>query len=228
MSAPTYFAPFERVVDGGTTRFNNPVLSAVMEAITYDGKGKYEQDKLTVFSFGTCTALRFIDPQDLADPSGPDIKFWLSYVMDEASKDASEMQVDMLRSGLLNGIDIRRYQLSLDTTAIHQLPDLKIDHIPHIEADWLHQLTNEDLGKIDMSDVSKFPLMKSIGEATAQFICPAAEAHLPMNQRPSNWFQKDLINPGTKRGTLVTAHGDVPGNKSHLSNAAWIDSQPTA
>jgi hypothetical protein len=228
MSAPTYFSPFERFVDGGTTTFNNPVGAAVMEALTYDGQGKYKADELTVFSFGTANVLRFIKPEDVVNPKGLDTIFWLNYVMDESSKDASEMQVDMLRSGLIKGIDFRRYQLSLDEQAVRQIPDLKIAHIPHVETDWLHQLTNEDLANIDMADVSKFSLMKTLGEAVAQFICPPTETNLPMNQRLSNWFQKDLIDPITKRGTLVTAFGDTAANNSHLSNATWIDSQPTA
>lgn len=62
MSAPTYFSPFERFIDGGTTTFNNPVLAAVLEALEYTGKGKYKSDQLTVFSFGTGTTLRFITP----------------------------------------------------------------------------------------------------------------------------------------------------------------------
>ncbi len=227
MSAPTYFAPFERFVDGGTTTFNNPVGAAVMEALVYNGRKKYKKEKLTVFSFGTATVLRFVDPIKSGNPKGLDTIFWLNYVMSEASKDASEMQVDMLRSGLLEGIDFRRFQLSLDPAAIRKLPDLKIDHVHDIEADWLHQLTEKDLENIDMSDVSKFSLMKTIGEAVAQFICPPEERDLPIQSRTSNWFQKDLIDPNTGRGTLVTARGDVSANKTHLANINWIESQPT-
>src|SRR6185436_7890669 len=76
MSAPTYFSPFERFVDGGTTTFNNPVMAAVLEALYYDGQKKYKQDELTVFSFGTGTVLRFIDPKDTNNPKGLDSIFW--------------------------------------------------------------------------------------------------------------------------------------------------------
>src|SRR5262249_12697653 len=40
MSAPTYFRPLERFVDGGTTTYNNPVLAAMLEAVQY-GPGTY-------------------------------------------------------------------------------------------------------------------------------------------------------------------------------------------
>nr|WP_294860754.1 patatin-like phospholipase family protein [uncultured Fluviicola sp.] len=227
MSAPTYFAPFERFVDGGTTSYNNPVGAAVLEAVVYNGKGKYHINELAVFSFGTSTLFRFVDAKDVENPKGPDALFWLNYVMDEASKDASEMQVDMLRSPLLDGLDFRRYQLSLDEEAIKKLPDLSLESVPHEMADWIHQLSNEELSKIDMSDVTKFPLMKVLGEAVAEHICPPSEANKPLNERKANWFRRDLIDPETGRGELVTAHGDKVANLSHLSNPAWIDSRNT-
>lgn len=134
MSAPTYFSPFERFVDGGTTTFNNPVLAAVLEALHYDGKGKYKQNELTVFSFGTGSVLRFIEPSETKNPRGLDSIFWLKYVMAEASKDASEMQIDTLRSGLIEGLDLRRYQLSLDQEAVHKLPNVPIKPASDISA----------------------------------------------------------------------------------------------
>ncbi len=228
MSAPTYFSPLERFVDGGTTTYNNPVGSAVLEALFYGGAGKYKQDELTVFSFGTATSLRFVDPAKAGNPKGPDTLFWLNYVMDETSKDASEMQVDLFRGGLIAGLDFRRFQLSLDTAAIHKLPDKKIEHIPEVEADWLHELPDEVLAHIDMSDVSRFPLMKTIGEAAADYICPPEESSLPLADRKGNWFKYDLLDPVSHRGALVTAHGNVDAIKSHLSNPDWIDSQPTS
>ncbi|MFN8274781.1 MAG: patatin-like phospholipase family protein [Flavobacteriaceae bacterium] len=228
MSAPTYFSPLERFVDGGTTTYNNPTMAAVLEALTYTGKNKYDANKLVVFSFGTATTLRFIDPNQTSEPKGPDALFWLNYVMDETSKDASEMQIDMLRSGLIKGLDLRRYQLSLDTIAIKQLPNKNIVHIPDVEADTLHELDDSVLSNIDMADVTKFPLMKTIGEAMSEFICPPTEASQPMSKRKSNWFQKDFTKPNSTRGVLVTAHGDWQTIKRNLSSKTWIDKQRTA
>lgn len=227
MSAPTYFAPFERFVDGGTTTFNNPVMAAVLEALHYDGKGKYHQHELTVFSFGTGSVLRFIDPKETKNPKGPDSIFWLKYVMAEASKDASEMQIDMLRSGLIAGLDLRRYQLSLDQEAVRKLPDFPIMATDDIPATSLHGLTDDQLKNIDMADVSKFNLMKTLGEATAAFICPETERDTPAGKRQANWFQKDFLAPNSKRGALVTARGDIPGIRNRLSSSGWVDRQPT-
>lgn len=227
MSAPTYFTPFERFVDGGTTSFNNPCGAAVLEALCYDGKNKYKADELVVFSFGTSTIFQFINPLKTEDPKGLDVMFWLNYVMAEASKDASEMQTDMLRSGLIKGLDFRRFQLSLDEEALHKLNDKSIEDIPNEKANWLHELTNEELSKIDMSDVTKFPLMKILGEAVVEYICPPEESGLTMENQLGNWFRSDLINKTTGRGQLVTSHGDVNTNNIHLKSAKWIDGRPT-
>ena len=227
MSAPTYFSPFERFIDGGTTTYNNPTLAAVMEAVQYSGKGRYDAKKLTVFSFGTGTTRRFIKPTETQNPAGPDIKFWLNYVMDETGKDASEMQIDILRSGLIADLQLRRYQVSFDEAMLSQIPDKDIKDIHNVNADRLRDLKNEELGEIDMSDVTKFPLMKIIGESVAEFICPPAEAALPTANRKGNWFQEDFINKDTKRGALVTAKGDIEEIKKNLSSINWMDAQPT-
>jgi hypothetical protein len=228
MSAPTYFLPFERFIDGGTTTFNNPAGAAVLEAICYSGKDIYKADALTVFSFGTGTSLQFIKPEDTQDPKGLDIKFWLNYVMDQNGKDASEMQTDMLRSKLMPGLDFRRYQISLDETSMSKIPDKDITQIYSTQADRLHQLKNEELAAIDMADIAKFRLMKVIGEAMAEYICPPAEAGKPAPQQAANWFRKDLVYPNSTHDQLVTTFGDVPRIAQNLSSPAWIDSRPTA
>jgi hypothetical protein len=228
MSAPTYFLPFERFIDGGTTTFNNPVLAAAMEAFYYDGKGKYTPENTTIFSFGTGTCLRFVDPNKTSNPDGIDAFFWLNYVMDESSKDASEMQVNMLRSGLIPHLDFRRYQLSLDMNTLNKMPDKDISKHGIKNKEWLYQLTDKELAKIDMADVTKFGLMEAIGEAAADFICPPAESQIPIANRSGNWFQKDLLAPNSKsRGALVSARGNIAQIQSHLSNPAWIDSVKT-
>lgn len=136
------------------------------------------------------------------------------------------MQIDLLRSKLIKGLELRRHQISLDKTSINLLPNKSIKHISNLEADWLHDLENDVLSNIDMADVSKFPLMKVIGEAMAEFICSIGKD----SKRTGNWFQSDFIDPITKRGTLVTAHGykHIQEIIDNLSNKNWIDTQPTA
>ena len=118
MSAPTYFNPLERFVDGGTTTYNNPTLAAVLEAVQY-GPGTYSGSKLSVFSFGTGCRTQLIAPEQVADPPGPDTPFWLGWLMTESGNDASDMQSDLFRAtALFTGCDYRRFQISLDSYAI--------------------------------------------------------------------------------------------------------------
>jgi len=212
MSAPTYFYPLERFLDGGTTTYNNPVTAAAMEAVCYDGRGKYHADKLTVFSFGTGTSVKFIKPEQAKNPKGVDVAFWLNYVMDESSQDASDMQMDMLRSGIVKGMDVRRFQISFDTTSLAKLPNRQLPEKTESGAEWIYDLTNEELDGIDMSDVSKFGLVKTIGEAMAEYICSA---------ECGNYFKEDLSKKG--RGNLVTAFGDVERIKKQMSDPDWLD-----
>ena len=124
-------------------------------------------------------------------------------------------------------MQLRRYQVSFDEAMLSQIPDKDIKDIHNVNADRLRDLKNEELGEIDMSDVTKFPLMKIIGESVAEFICPPAEAALPTANRKGNWFQEDFINKDTKRGALVTAKGDIEEIKKNLSSINWMDAQPT-
>ena len=61
-----------------------------------------------------------------------------------------------------------------------------------------------------MADVTKFDLMKTIGEQMAQFIVDSG-----------NGFKKDLAE--NNRDILVTAFGDIIRIQKQLSNPDWID-----
>lgn len=218
MSAPTFFHPLERFVDGGTTTYNNPSLAAMMEATIYGDKEFYKSDQLTVFSFGTGTTMSFMDPNETLNPKGIDVAFWLNFVMEQSSHDASAMQIDLLRSGFIKGLDYRRFQLSLDETTIHKLPNRKLNEIKGISAEWLWELKNEDLSGIELDDITKFDLLKQVGEAMVDFICPPSDSE----QTKGNWFKKDLTNE-KRRDILITAFGDVTRIKQQMSDKKWLD-----
>lgn len=218
MSAPTFFHPLERFVDGGTTTYNNPSLAALMEATIYGDKEFYKSDKITVYSFGTGTTMSYVDPNETLNPKGIDVAFWLNFVMEQSSHDASAMQIDMLRSGFIQGMNYRRFQISLDDTSIHKLPNRKLVPIKGIEAEWLWELNNEVLSGIDLDDVSKFDLLKQVGEAMVDYICPPSDTA----KEKGNWFKKDLVNE-RGRDALVTAFGDVTRIKTQMSDPKWLD-----
>ncbi len=212
MSAPTYFTPLERFVDGGVTTYNNPALAAIMEAVKYGPKGKYDTSALTVFSFGTGCRPQFVLPDKVAHPDGPDAYFWLQWIMTEASDDASDMQNFLLRSGAFNGLDFRRFQISLDTVAIKKLPNRELTELHDVTANWLWDLTNENLADIPLDKVSLFPLMKIIGEAMVEYI--AQNQNLP--------FGKDLVDDKGKE-LLVSRLGDIDRIKTQMSRPSWLD-----
>jgi predicted acylesterase/phospholipase RssA len=213
MSAPTYFRPLERFLDGGTTTYNNPSLAALMEATRYDGEGKYTTDKITLFSLGTGKTVRSFSSAQLANPNGVDAYFWLNYVMDASSQDASSMQVDILRSGEFEGLDYRRFQMSLDTAAIGRIPNKDIRDLHIGNADWLNQLTNDDLNGIDLDDVKKFDLVRIIGQSMAEYIMQ------------SNRFLRDLNNTPNKSDELITTFGDIPAILAQVRDPLWIDNK---
>ncbi|MGI8950138.1 MAG: patatin-like phospholipase family protein [Chitinophagaceae bacterium] len=210
MSAPTYFHSLERFIDGGTTTYNNPSLAALLEAVRYSGKNKYAVENITLFSLGTGIIVHSVAPPDVFNPPGLDAYFWLNYVMDASSQDASAMQVDTFRSGLFCP-DYRRFQISLDTRAIELLPDKDISNLHETGANWLRDVTDEELKKISMDDVTKFGLMKKIGEAMCDYIMR------------ENKFTKDLNNTRTKRDELITAYNNVARIYTEVTNAAWLD-----
>jgi predicted acylesterase/phospholipase RssA len=214
MSAPTYFHPLERFIDGGTTTYNNPSVAAMLEAVRYSGRGKYETDKITLFSFGTGTTVKSVAPAEALNPEGLDVYFWLNYVMDESGQDASSMQTDIFRSGLFE-TDYRRFQLSFDQAAIRKMPDRDISDLHIVQANRLHDLTDEELKGIAMDDVSKFGLVQVIGVSMADYIMQ------------ENKFTADLNATSTHRDELVTAFGDkaITEIKAQISNPDWIDNR---
>jgi hypothetical protein len=218
MSAPTYFYPRERFLDGGTTTYNNPALAAFMEAVSYSRADKmsslsaYQITDITLYSFGTGISKEFIKPTDTINPHGIDVVFWLNWLMVHMGQDASAMQVNAFRSPMIGQtIDFRRFQISLDPTAINKLPNTDILDEFKYGSKWLHDLDESVLGDIDMADVTKFDLMKIIGQQMAEFIVQSG-----------NNFKKDLIG-SRQNDLLVTTSGDITRIQKQMSEAEWLD-----
>ena len=217
MSAPTYFYPLERFVDGGTTTYNNPSLAAFMEAVSYSRPDKdasqsdYQVSEITLFSFGTGISRQFIKPTQTTHPHGIDIVFWLNWLMTAMGQDASAMQVDIFRSPMIKKlIDFRRFQISLDQAALLKIPNVGGLDENKYHTTWLHEVGEDILGNIDMADISRFDLMKVIGQQMAAYIAESG-----------NNFKKDLAE--NDRDLLVTALGDIERIRKQMSNPAWLN-----
>ena len=224
MSAPTYFYPLERFVDGGVTTHNNPSLGAFIEAISYstpkgeDGKRKPSQYKLpnvTVYSFGTGATQRFIKPTKTLNPKGNDIKFWLDWLINETGEDASNVQENTFRSLMINNsVRYKRYQISLDPTALKKLPNRQDDRLLVHGSKWLWDLDEKELSKIDLASLKHYDLMKIVGEQMGEYICS--------DDHSKNWFKEDLVN-ANGNDQLVTFSGDVTRIQEQMSSPEWLD-----
>jgi uncharacterized protein len=214
MSAPTYFRSLDRFIDGGTTVYNNPSLAALMQALEYDGKGKYESDKVTMFSLGTGRLSMCISVEQAAHPGGIDMLFWFNYIVKTAIQDANTLQSDLFRSRVFRDVDYRRFQVSLDAAAMRLLPDRDISalNMPGITS--IHQLTDKDLNNINLDDVHKFGLMKEIGAAMVDYIMRA------------NRFTRDLNDTPDGKDELVTVSDHSQEIAANVSQPQWIDVQP--
>ena len=219
MSAPTYFHPLERFVDGGTTTYNNPALAAYMEAVSYSypknslSTPAYSLTNIVLFSFGTGITRQFIKPDKTLNPKGIDTKFWLDWIMTATGQDASAMQINALRSPMISKvIDFRRFQISLDPDSIRKIPNTDALDTKKYGSKWLYDLDEKIFKNIDMSDVSKFDLMKIIGQQMAEYIVVSG-----------NYFKSDLVD-AKNNDSLVKATGDVVRIKQQMSNPDWLDS----
>lgn len=217
MSAPTFFTPLERFVDGGVTTFNNPTFAAITEAVRYGPKEKYKADALTIMSFGTGYRSQFVKPSDVPNPPGIDAYFWLQWIMSEAGADASDMQSYFLRSGILAGLDYRRFQISLDEPAIRKLPNQSLEGDPHTPQQWLYDLTDEDLAGIELDDVKHFNVMRAIGTGIV-----AKLNQIEQDGGPAP-FTADLIDPKTRSDLLVTRQGDIKRIQTQMGDPDWLD-----
>lgn len=216
MSAPTYFYPFERFLDGGTTTYNNPSLAAFIEATSYSsGKNnlpEYNVSAISLFSFGTGISRQFKNYRQTVRPKGLAISFWLHWIMNQTGQDASMMQVNTFRSPVFKKlIDFRRFEISLDTIALKKLKNTNTLNAKKYGTESLHDLPLKVLDSIDLADTRKFDLMKIIGEQMAEYIISSG-----------NNFLTDLINE-KENDLLVSFLGDIDSINKHMSNATWID-----
>jgi hypothetical protein len=218
MSAPTYFYPLERFVDGGTTTYNNPAMAAFMEAVSYSfpkqsgSKSDYPLEAITLFSFGTGISRQFIKPLDAIHPHGIDIMFWLNWLMTQTGQDASAMQVDTFRSPMIQEkIDFRRFEISLDPTSIGKIPNVDTLDEHKYGTKSLNKLGEDVLGNIDMSDITRFDLMQVIGQQMAEYIIKSGGS-----------FTRDLTDEDG-RDLLVSSFGDITTIQRQLSSPEWID-----
>lgn len=117
MSAPTYFAPNGRYIDGGVGSFNNPCYQAAVEAVHYLN---YPAQNIRILSFGTGREINNMKEKEAEKKNKID---WIRYVIDEGMGDANEQQVELVRREYQarGDVEFRRYQLSFNSQVFAQI-----------------------------------------------------------------------------------------------------------
>lgn len=138
MSAPTYFKPNGRYVDGGVGSFNNPCYQAAVEAICYL---KYPKEQTILLSFGTGTEINNMKEREAERKNKLG---WVSYIIGEGMEDANEQQVHLVRREYVSRgeIEFKRYQILFTQEVLNKLgiptdkvnPSVfKMDAVEHVE-----------------------------------------------------------------------------------------------
>lgn len=187
-TAPVYFEPFRRWIDGGVGTYQNPCYQATVVATQvmrgewseypYRPTGdedEFRQDNVIHFSFGTGVGINW-----MTDERTRKLRFWewLFYVVSEGQEDGSDDQVrntqlQFARGGQREGkVDFRRFQIVLD-------PDILCRDIEE-GGIGLKQLSEGASGEeverekslikkleMDAHDLEQLRIMENIGKAWA-------------------------------------------------------------
>jgi hypothetical protein len=172
LSAPTYFSPHGRFIDGGVGVHNNPAYVSAVEALRFSGPpaeggprvGVYAKGKLDVVSFGTGAQPQLMEPGQAGRTS---VFGWLGYVIGEGMDQAS-VQQSYIAWNELHGeekaIRFYRYQLYLSdaqpsrefvskTLGLWVPPDFEMDRLT-----------------LDATDEERFDFLDAVGAAWGAYL----------------------------------------------------------
>jgi len=154
MSAPAYFRPFGRYIDGGVGSFNNVCYQAVVEALHYN-PDKYKPGQVRLLSFGTGRGLNNMTEGEAERTSALG---WLKYVISEGMDDANEQQVAITRREYADRaeIEFRRYQLTFTQEVLARIGVRPPEGV--------------DVTSIGLDHVEMVPFLDEVGRRFAEFI----------------------------------------------------------
>jgi hypothetical protein len=151
-SAPTYFPPHGRFIDGGCTVYNNPSYMAIVEALRYSSDrnngrpSRYDDLPLEVYSFGTGLVRHAVNEGEAVAKSSID---WAKYVLQAGGDHANYHQSYVAQSELdfaENSVYFYRYDLYITLgTIAAALPGSRI----RPEALSLDAVDDEPFGVLD-------------------------------------------------------------------------------
>lgn len=166
MSAPLYFSPYRRFVDGGVGSYNNPCLVAAIEALGYSHEDPtqiaYKPGHVTVYSFGTGRNFDNLKPDEANDLPGLDAIEWARWVIGEGMDEANDQQVDLLanptlrNAGLTLPVELKRFDLSLGEASMRTIGLLDV--------------READLRALALDAVEQYGRLRDIGRHLASYI----------------------------------------------------------
>ncbi len=172
MSAPLYFRPHERFIDGGIGNYNNPCLVAPIEAICYShadpAKCRYKPGRVTVYSFGTGKSVNNLKPGQAQNLPGLDLIGWSKWIIGEGMDDANQQQVDLIgnpalcKAGLNFPVELKRFNLSLTREVVGKLG--------------IEDLGEAVLRSFSLDAVKQYELIKGIGKHFADYLAAQSPA----------------------------------------------------
>lgn len=175
LSAPTYFPPHGRFIDGGVGVHNNPAYVSAVEALRFSRPpvaggpqgGVYQKGRLDVVSFGTGAQPQLMEPGEAARTS---VFGWLGYVIGEGMDQASSQQSYIAWNELKNeenAIRFYRYQLHLSDA------DPSRDFISNTLGLWLPPDFEMDELTLDAADDERFDFLDAVGQAWGAYLAKA-------------------------------------------------------
>ena len=205
MSAPLFFAPHDRFLDGGVGAFNNPAAAAALEALMFsapaevdpaknvltyaDNQQLYAKGKVTVWSFGTGSLVSAFSGSQLRDKH--DFQFWVQNTISQTFQDANDQQHWIARDLLdreLHWIKYHRYQLYVGPDMVNKL-GLTADEIAALTGPG-HEDFLENLMQMDAIDDARFSWLLRFGQLFADHLATNYQDHLNFDGEPIVEFGK--------------------------------------
>jgi len=123
------------------------------------------------------------------------------------------VQENTFRSLMIqNSVRYKRFQISLDPPAMKKLPNTDELDENLYGSKWLWDLDEKSLSKVDLANLTHYPLMKIIGRQMALYI----------TEESKNGFKEDLVNTHGN-DQLVTFSGDIKRILTQMSDPDWLD-----
>jgi hypothetical protein len=201
MSAPTFYRPHGRFVDGGVGSYNNAAYAAAVEALRYScdrladpvQRSAYDDAQLEVFSFCAGPSM---DAMAAGEAMDKGFLGWMSYMISQGINQAGYQQSYVAQSELdfaESAVTFNRYDVYLTDAVIQQAaPGTSV--------------SARELG-IDVHDDERFGLLDTIGKFYADFLGRNAFFMAPATSSPVSAQAQAAVVRNARTSTRWNRYG---------------------